>query len=119
MTNCLLTCARGVVLPRDSGNGRHIYNQFVIRSRERNQLLAYLKNRKIGSEIYYPVPMHLQECFADLRYKSGDFPASECAANETLALPIYPELSEDMISSVVGAISDFHRQPQESSGGTE
>lgn len=98
-----------VVLPSESNDGRHIYNQFVIRNGDRDGLVRYLKERRIGNEIYYPVPLHLQECFADLGHKIGEFPEGERAANETLALPIYPELTEQMIETVVGAISDFCR----------
>ena len=103
-----LSQLNGVVLPTEATDVRHIYNQFVIRSGRRDALMAFLKQRKIGSEIYYPVPMHVQECFAYLGHKNGDFIESERAAAETLALPIYPELSEDMLAIVIEAVADFY-----------
>jgi dTDP-4-amino-4,6-dideoxygalactose transaminase len=95
-------------MPHDAGYGRHIYNQFVIRSGRRDELMAYLKERHIGCEVYYPQPIHLQDCFADLGHREGDFPASESAARQALALPIYPELSAEMLAIVVNRIGDFY-----------
>jgi dTDP-4-amino-4,6-dideoxygalactose transaminase len=95
-----------VTIPRVKTD-RHIFNQYVIRTSRRDQLQDWLKQKKIETEIYYPVPMHLQECFSYLGHEVGAFPESERAANETLALPIYPELSADRINYVVEAIRDF------------
>jgi dTDP-4-amino-4,6-dideoxygalactose transaminase len=87
---------------------RHIYNQFVIVGNRRDELQAYLKDRGIGTEVYYPLPMHMQTCFVDLGYKVGDFPVSERLANESLALPIYPELQTEDIEYVCEALKDFY-----------
>ncbi len=98
----------GVFLPVEPPDRRHIFNQFVIRCPDRDRLMDFLKSRGIGCEIYYPVPMHLQECLRELGHAVGDFPASECAAATALALPIFPELTAEMQERVVSAISDFY-----------
>jgi dTDP-4-amino-4,6-dideoxygalactose transaminase len=97
-----------VTLPLERENCRHIYNQYVIRvPNRRDELRAFLTQNDIGTDIYYPVPLHLQECFAYLGYKAGDLPEAERAASETLALPIYPELKLKQQEYVVETIRKF------------
>ncbi len=102
------TTASGIVLPYTDPRAEHVFHQYVIRAPRRDALRAFLADHKIGSEIYYPLPLHLQKSLASLGYKQGDFPISEKAAEEVLALPIYPELREDELETVVEATRRFY-----------
>ena len=97
-----------LITPQVRADGRHIFHQYVIRvPTYRDALMEYLKTRGVGTKVYYPIPLHRQECFAYLGYKESDFPESESAARETLALPIYPELTESQQEYVVESIKSF------------
>jgi dTDP-4-amino-4,6-dideoxygalactose transaminase len=95
-------------LPAERAGAKHIYNQYVITvPGRRDELRAFLTGKGVGTDIYYPVPLHMQECFAYLGYKEGEFPVAERAAKETLALPIFPELLEEQQAFVVDSIAEF------------
>jgi dTDP-4-amino-4,6-dideoxygalactose transaminase len=100
--------SEGIVLPISDPRAGHVFHQYVIRAPRRDALRQYLSDQKIGSEIYYPLPLHLQTSLSTLGYKQGDFPISETAAHEVLALPMYPELREDEQQTVVDAIASFY-----------
>jgi dTDP-4-amino-4,6-dideoxygalactose transaminase len=100
--------ADGVVLPWTDPRAEHVFHQYVIRAPRRDALRAFLAEEGVGSEIYYPLPLHMQESLAFLGYRKGDFPESERAADEVLALPIYPELRGDEVETVVDAIRRFY-----------
>jgi len=99
-----------ITLPIEPPECRHVFNQFVIRSERRDDLRQHLTSCGIGTEVYYPVPFHLQECFTSLGYGAGAFPAAERAARESLALPIYGELTMMQQQTVVDAIARFVHQ---------
>ncbi len=99
--------ANGLVLPHQAPGTKHVWHQYVIRVARRDALREFLTARGIGSEIYYPVPLHLQEALKPLGYREGDFPEAERAAREVLALPIFPELHEDEQNAVAVAIAEF------------
>jgi dTDP-4-amino-4,6-dideoxygalactose transaminase len=99
--------SHGIVLPHEVHGTHHVWHQYVIRTPRRDELRAFLAARKIGAEIYYPVPLHLQESLKSLGYSEGSFPEAERAAREVLALPIFPELREDEQQTVVRAIAEF------------
>jgi dTDP-4-amino-4,6-dideoxygalactose transaminase len=98
-----------IAVPFERENVRHIYNQFVVRVPERrDELRAFLTENEIGTDVYYPVSLHLQKCFRYLDYRAGDFPESERASRETLALPIFPELQPQQQEFVVEKIREFY-----------
>jgi dTDP-4-amino-4,6-dideoxygalactose transaminase len=98
----------GTVTPPFTAPDRdHTWHQFVIRVPKRDALREHLKAADVGSEVYYPLPLHQQKCFADLGYREGDLPESEKAAKEVLALPIYPELTAEQQEWVVAKIAEF------------
>src|SRR5205807_1059986 len=96
-------------LPFVRSDTRHVFHQFVIRLRDgrRDALQSFLRERGVGCDVYYPVPLHLQECFEFLSYRKGEFPLSEAAADETLALPVYPELTPEQKDYVVASLMEF------------
>ena len=94
--------------PVKGRSGRHVWNQYVIRAQRRDELRQYLAAAGVGTEIYYPIPLHLQQCFAYLGYRAGELPEAERAAHEVLALPVFPELSAAQIDHVAGTIRRFH-----------
>ncbi len=96
------------VRPPEELRGRHVYQQYVLRARHRDDLMAFLKERRIGAGVYYPLPLHMQKCFACLGHRPGDFPHAEQAAAEVIALPIYPELTDQQQQTVVTALADFY-----------
>jgi dTDP-4-amino-4,6-dideoxygalactose transaminase len=105
----LPSSVNGFKLPTIQYQNRHIFHQYVIRVPERDRLRQFLTEEGIGTDIYYPVPLHLQECYSFLRYRQGDLPNSEKASEEVLALPIFPELTEDQQTAVVDRIKRFYK----------
>jgi len=98
-----------VITPTEDPDCRHIYNQYTIRLEHRDKLIEFLKEKGVGTEIYYPVPLHLQECYAGLGYAEGSLPVSEKAAREVVSLPIFPELTAEEREYVVKCITEFIR----------
>jgi dTDP-4-amino-4,6-dideoxygalactose transaminase len=106
----LVSSVDGLRLPTTQYENRHIFHQYVIRAQERDRLRQFLMENGIGTDIYYPLPLHLQECYSFLKYRRGDLPISEKASEEALALPIYPELTEDQQTMVVERIKRFYKK---------
>lgn len=106
----LLSLVHGLKLPTIQYQNRHIFHQYVIRVPERDRLRQFLTEEGIGTDIYYPLPLHLQECYSFLKYQQGDLPISEKASEEVLALPIYPELTEDQQTCVAERIRSFYQK---------
>ena len=102
------TTGSPITLPWRDPNAHHVFHQYVIRAQRRDKLRQFLADRQIGSEVYYPIPLHLQTCFAYLGYREGDLPEAERAAREVLALPMFPELTEEEQKRVVEVVAEFY-----------
>jgi dTDP-4-amino-4,6-dideoxygalactose transaminase len=102
--------AECVTLPPTRPGNFHVYNQFTVRAPKRDELRAFLKEKGVGTEVYYPLPMHLQNCYRELGHEKGSFPLSEQAAEEVMSIPIYPELTEAQQGYVVETIAEFYRR---------
>jgi dTDP-4-amino-4,6-dideoxygalactose transaminase len=96
-------------LPREASYAESVYHLYVVRHPRRDELKAHLESQKIGCALHYPLPLHLQKCYASLGYKAGDFPVAEKASRECLSLPIYPELTDDQIQRVAASIKEFFK----------
>jgi dTDP-4-amino-4,6-dideoxygalactose transaminase len=96
-----------MITPKEESFNYHIYNQYTIAVKNRDELRNYLKEKQIGHDTYYPVPLHLQECYRFLGYKRGDLPVSEKKAEEVVSIPIYPELTEEEQDYVISTIKEF------------
>jgi dTDP-4-amino-4,6-dideoxygalactose transaminase len=99
-----------VRLPEKIAESNHVYNQYTIRTKKRDQLQEFFKENGIGNAVYYPLPLHLQDCFKNLGYKEGDFPESESAAKETVSIPVYPELTDEQQDYVIEKIREFYKK---------
>jgi dTDP-4-amino-4,6-dideoxygalactose transaminase len=98
-----------IITPYESPQTKHVYHLYTIRTQKRDELQKFLKIKGISTGVYYPVPLHLQEVYKNSGYKLGDFPVSEKAAQETLSLPMYPELTEEDQQRIVKQIRDFYQ----------
>lgn len=99
-----------VTVPNTEAGNDHVFNQFTIRAPKRDELRAYLREHGVGTEVYYPIPMHLQDCYRELGYRKGDFPVSERASQDVLSLPVYAELTEEQLAYVVETVATFSRR---------
>ncbi len=97
-----------IVLPKTGSGNKHVFNQYTIRARKRDELREYLKEHGVGTEIYYPAPLHLQQCYRSLGYREGSFPVSEQASQEVLSIPIYAELTDAQITYVADSVADYY-----------
>ena len=102
----------GVITPFIEEKASSVYNQYTIKAEDRDELLKFLRSREIGCAVYYPLPLHLQECFSCLNYSRGDFPVSEEACEKVISIPVFGELTEDELHEVSGAIGEFYSKEE-------